>query len=110
MAKGTGIPTQSILAVPDFVQNVVLAANTGQAFDTPTGMAYVVFSFNADFWAKYGSTSAAIPTSSSTIGSSALSSELNPTARNIQSTATTSGISLIADSACKGSMAWFKAG
>lgn len=108
MAKGTGVTIQSILARPDSVQAVVLAANTGQAFDVPTGMAFVAFSMDQDFWVRYGSTAASVPTTSST--SLTTNAELNPTVRNIQSTATTSGISLISATACSGSMAWYKAG
>lgn len=108
MAKGTGVPIQSILTRPDFTQAVVFAAGTGQAFDVPTGMAFVAFSSNVDFWVQYGSTAATIPTSSTTAGTS--SPELNPTIRNIQSTATTSGISLISASTGVCSMTWYKAG
>lgn len=108
MAKGTGVPTQSILVRPDSVQAVVLAASTGQAFDVPAGMAYVAFSFDQDFWVRYGSTAAAVPSTSST--SLTTNAELNPTFRNVQSTATTSGISLISEFACKGSLNWYKAG
>jgi len=108
MAKGTGLPTQSILAVPDAVQAVVLAAGTGQAFDVPTGMACVAFSMDQDFWVLYGSTAASVPTTSST--SLTTNAELNPTVRNVQSTATTSGISIISSVVCSGSLAWYKAG
>lgn len=97
-----------ILSSPDFVQNVVLAANTGQAFDTPAGARVVVFAMDSDFWVRYGSTNAAIPTSSSTVGSSTWAAELNPTARDIGSTVNTTGISIISASAAKGSLAWFK--
>lgn len=106
MSKGTGIPTNSILAAPDFVQGVVLAANTAQAFDTPTGMGYVAFSFDQDFWVKYGSTAAAIPSTSTTAGTS--SPELNPTIRNLASTASCSGISIVSAFGCNGSLAWYK--
>ena len=107
MSKGTGVPTNSILGFPDFVQSVVLTSGTGQAFDTPTGMAYAVFAMSNDFWVKYGSTGAVVPTTSSTAASGP---ELNPTARNVGSTATTTGISIISDYAAKGSIAWYKAG
>lgn len=108
MAKGTGVSTQSILVRPDSVQAVVLAAGTGQAFDVPTGMAYVAFSMDQDFWVRYGSTAAAVPSTSST--SLTTNAELNPTVRNIQSTATTSGISIVSAFACNGSLNWYKAG
>lgn len=98
-----------ILSSPDFVTNVVLSSGVGQAFDVPTGARVCVFAFNQDFWARYGSTNAAAPSSSSTVGSSTLASELNPTARDIGSTVNTTGISVYSDSAAKGSIAWYKA-
>lgn len=106
MAKQTGVPTPSILQFPDFIQAVVLSSGVGQAFDVPTGMGYVGFSMNADFWVRYGSTAASVPSTSSTSGST--NSELNPTYRNVGSTAATTGISLVADTAVKGSLNWYK--
>ena len=105
MAKNTGLPQFSMLSAPDVVQPIVLAANTGQAFDVPAGHSFVLFSLNADFYARYGSTSAQVPTTTST-GSTG--SELNPTARNIGSTASCTGISIIAPAAASGSLSWFK--
>lgn len=106
MAKGPGIPTNQILQAPDFVQGVVLAAGTAQAFDTPTGMGYALFSFDQDFWVKYGSTAATVPSSSTTSGTT--NSELNPTIRNIASTASCTGISLISNFTANGSISWYK--
>lgn len=106
MAKQSGVPTPSILQFPDFTQSVVLSSGVGQAFDVPAGMGYVGFSMNADFWVKYGSTAAAVPSTSSTSGTT--NSELNPTYRNIGSTAATTGISIAADAATKGSLNWYK--
>jgi hypothetical protein len=100
---GTRNPTE-ILSCPNFVQSFVLSSGVAQAFDTPTGAGYVAFSMNSDVWVSYGSTSATVPAASST-GSSG--SELNPTVRNIGSTASCTGISIYSDSACKGSLAWF---
>jgi len=108
MAKGTGLSMQAILTRPDFTQAVVLAAGTGQAFDVPTGMAFVAFSMDTDFWVRYGSTAAAVPSSSTTSGTT--NAELNPTTRFVGSTATTSGISIVSAYACNGSMSWYKAG
>ena len=105
MAKGTGLQPNTLLQVPDFVQAVVLASSVGQAFDVPAGMRYVAFSMNADFWVKYGSTAALIPSTSTTAGTS--SPELNPTARDIRSTSLTTGLSIIAPAATSGSMAWY---
>jgi len=105
MPKGTGLPPNTILSAPDFVQHVSLASSVGQAFDTPAGMGYVLFSFRGDFSARYGSTSAANVTTSST---AATGSEINPTIRNIVSTAQTTGISVIADQAITGTLSWYK--
>ena len=103
--KAIGILHPSeILPAPDFVQPVLLVASSGQAFDTPAGASYVIFSFNADFYVGYGSTAAVSPAASST-GSSGF--EQNPTARRL-TTANCTGISLYSDSAAKGSLAWFK--
>lgn len=107
MSKGTGVPTPSILASPDYTQAVILSSGVGQAFDVPTGMGIVGFSMSADFWVKYGSTAAAVPSTSSTAGSS--TPELNPTYRNIGSTLNCTGISIISESTgCKGSINWYK--
>lgn len=106
MSKGTGVPTPSILLTPDYTQAVVLSSGVNQAFDVPTGMGYVGFSMNNDFWAKYGSTAAVVPSSSSTAGSS--TPELNPTYRNFGSTQGCTGISLVSDFATKGSLNWYK--
>lgn len=106
MAKGSNLRVQDVIAAPDFVQAVVLAANTGQAFDTPAGMGKVLFSMTGDFWVKYGSTAALVPSTSTTGGSS--SPELNPTMRDIVSTAACTGISIIAAAVQSGSLAWYK--
>lgn len=104
--KGTGLThPQDILAIPDYVQQAVLVANTGQAFDVPTGANYVVFGANTDFFARYGSTAASVPTTSST--GSSTNAEMNPTARNVGSTLTTTGLSLVAASAGIVTMSWF---
>lgn len=108
MAKGTGLSINQLLSRPDFTQAVVLAAGTGQWFETPTGMGAVIFSMDQDFWVQWGSTAAAVPSSSTTSGTT--SAELNPTTRFIGSTATTSGFSIVSSFACKGSLDWYKAG
>lgn len=109
MAKGTGLPTNSILVAPDYVQGVVLAtgSSNAQAFDVPAGMAYVGFSMNGDFWVSYGSTAATIPGTSTTAGTT--TPELNPTFRNLRSTQATTGIAISAEQVTKGSMSWYKA-
>lgn len=99
-------PTEIIVS-PDYVQQAVLVANTGQAFDVPTGAHYCSFaaSQSVDFWVRYGSTAASIPTTSST--GSSTNAELNPTARNIGSTAATTGLSVIAGSAGYLTISWY---
>lgn len=93
-----------ILGAPNFVQDVVLSSGVAQAFDTPAGAAYVAFAFTDNIRAQYGTTGAALPTTTSTNSSG---SELNPTIRNLGSTLSTTGISIISPSACNGSLAWF---
>ena len=105
MSKGPGIRMQDVMVSPDFTQSVVLSSGTAQAFDTPTGMCFASFAMNNDVWVSYGSTAAAVPSTSST---AATGSELNPTIRNIGSTLATTGISLVSDYATKGSINWFK--
>ena len=94
--KNSGLlhPTE-LIAVSDTVQQAVFVAGTGQAFDVPAGSRYCSFapSLSLDFWVRYGSTAASIPTTSST--GSSTNSELNPSTRNIVSTAVTTGISVI---------------
>lgn len=102
---GTRNPTE-IIVRPDFVQSVVLTSGVNQAFDTPAGAGFIVFSFNADVWVNYGTTTATVPTSSTTSSSN---SELNPTARNITSTSSCTGLSLYSDYPAKGSLAWYHA-
>lgn len=113
MAKGIGLRTESIQIAPDVVQGVVLASSVAQAFDTPEGMGMASFSFDADVYVTYGSTSVLYPSSTTTAGSS--SSEripgaaANPSIRNIVSTARTTGISIIgAAAATRGTIAWYK--
>ena len=106
MSKGPGLNSGDVLNFPDFTQAVVLSSGVGAAFDTPTGMGFVAFAMNQDFWVTYGSTAAAVPSTSSTSGST--NSELNPTMRRIGSTASTTGISLVSDSPAKGSLNWYK--
>lgn len=104
--KNIGIlhPTE-ILPSPDYVQQCVFVAGTGQAFDVPTGAGYVTFSASVDFWVRYGSTAASIPTTSST--GSSTNAELNPTARNVGSTLSCTGVSVISASTGYLTMNWF---
>ncbi len=104
--KALGITNSDEIPQPsNYVQGVVFAAGTGQAFDVPAGAGYVAFSFPSDFWVKFGSTGVVIPTSSTTAGST--SPELNPTARNIGSSAGCTGISLISATTQAGSISWY---
>ena len=96
-----------ILASPDTYTNVVLAGGAAQAFDVPPGAGVVAFSFNTDFWVKYGSTGAQVPTTSQSSASSS-GSELNPTIRNIGSTLACTGISINSAGAGAGSLCWFR--
>lgn len=96
-------PTE-ILKVPNYVNTAVLAAGVGQAFDTPAGCQYVAFGANCDFYAKYGSTAAAVPTTSLSTGEGC---EINPTARNIGSINATTGLSLISASGGNVTMSWY---
>ena len=91
-----------VLAAPNFINVAVLAAGTGQAFDTPSGASIVTFGASIDFYVKYGSTSAAVPTTSMSTGNA--NGELNPTVRNVRSS---TGLSLISASAGNVTMSWF---
>lgn len=104
--KQTGLlhPTD-VPGISDSVQTAVLAANTGQAFDTPAGAGYLIFAGSVDFYVKYGSTTATVPTTSST--SLTTNSELNPTARNLNSTAACTGISIISALAGVVTLSWY---
>lgn len=105
--KPLGVPHPTeVVPFSDTVQQAVLVAATGQAFDTPTGAGFVVFSSNVDFFVRYGSTAASVPSTSST--GSSTTSEMNPTARNVGSTLGCTGISLIAASAGIVTMAWYR--
>lgn len=94
-----------IAASPDTIGIAVLVAATGQAFDVPAGAGFVSFGADCNFIARYGSTSAQVPTSSSTAGST--SGEVNPTARNIGSTQSCTGISLISATSGIVTMSWY---
>lgn len=67
---------------PDYIEDVVLAADTIQRITIPSGAAFVVFSFDGDFRAKIGvvGTDLTLPSASTSNGSG---SELNPAARRV---------------------------
>lgn len=107
MSKNTGLIAPGVIITEsDCVTHVALSSGAGQAFDVPAGKAIANFSFNGDFWAAYGSTSASVPSTSSTANTTA-NSELNPTIRNLVSTASCTGISLVSEVAAKGSISWY---
>jgi hypothetical protein len=90
-------------------QAVVAVAGTGQAFDVPAGAPLC--------WSSRGSGidylgalrldgNASIPTTSSTPGSST-NAELNPSSRNIGSTLSCTGLSVVSASTGYLTMAWY---
>lgn len=109
MAGNTGLVAPGvILADPDCVTLVALGtgSSNAQAFDVPAGKNIANFSFNGDVWVSYGTTAAAIPSTSSTANTTS-NAELNPTIRNIGSTVVCTGVSLASEVAAKGSIAWY---
>lgn len=94
-------------ASSDAIATMVSVAGTGQAFDTPTGAGFVSFGANVDFWVRFGSTVATVPTTSSTANTTANTSVLNPTVRNIGSTLACTGISIVSASTGYIVMEWF---
>lgn len=105
--KTLGIPHPTEVVVSsDTIQQCVFAAGTAQAFDVPPGAGYVGFSSNVDFWVRYGSTTVSIPTTSST--GSSTNAELNPIARNLGSTLSCTGYSVISASTGYLTMAWYR--
>lgn len=102
----TDIPT---FGSTDAIGTMVSVANTAQAFDTPAGAGYVSFSSNSiDFFVAFGSTNAAVPTTSSTPGTTTNRSIPNPDVRNIGSTASCTGISIVSASVGVITMEWFR--
>lgn len=105
---GTGNVTE-VVANSDFIQQAALVAATGQAFDVPTGGGQVAFSatIGVDLWVRFGSTAAAIPTTSTTGGSTTNNTILNPTIRNITSTLACTGYSVISATTGIAVMEWW---
>jgi len=102
----TALNPADILRAPNYVNTAVLSSGVGQAFDVPAGCQFVFFGANCDFHVKYGSTAAALPTSSLSTGSG---NEINPTARNIGSSNATTGLSVITGTTGGGfvTMSWY---
>jgi hypothetical protein len=105
MSGNTGLVAPGvIIGKPESpITTVVLSSGVGQAFDVPAGKNIASFSLSGDFWVAYGSTTAAVPTTSSTGGAV----ELNPTIRFLGSTVSCTGISIISEVAPKGSITWY---
>jgi hypothetical protein len=82
------------LNMPEYVDAIVLVANTAQNYTIPSGAKYLMFSANDDFYVNWGTT-AAVPSASTATGAAA---ELNPGLRSVKSGTAT--ISLIGPRAC----------
>jgi hypothetical protein len=98
-----------VLNYSDAIGTVVCVAGTAQAFDTPAGAGFVSFSPTGgiDFYVAFGSTGATVPTTSSIAGTTANRSVANPTVRNIGSTLSCTGISVVSGSAGVVTVEWF---
>jgi hypothetical protein len=97
-----------VLPAPGFVTQVASSgAGAVYAVDTPAGASHVSFGpqIGMDIFVVYGSTAASQSTSPSTAGTSP---ECNPTARNIGSTASTTGLSIAFSASGICSLSWFK--
>ena len=81
---------------PSYIDARFLAATTNEAHTIPTGARIVVFSAEADFWARPDAT-AAIPSADVTDGSG---SQLNPANWNIEANTTINVISATAQTVC----------
>lgn len=94
----------------DYVETIALEADALLRVAIPSGARFVLFSFEAPFWAKLGTvaTSFSLPNLSTGDGSGG---ELNPAARRIPETldgiATPTHLCLRASVACKGSLAFY---
>lgn len=100
--------TAFTVSFPDYIEDVVLAADTLVRVPVPANARYAVFSFSGDFRAKIGivSTGLTLPSSTSTDGTG---SELNPAARYIPSGTTSTHICLRSPLAQTGSIAFYEA-
>lgn len=90
------------VAPSDYVDNRVLAAAVAEQHTVPAGANWVLFSSDADFYAKFGTNpTAAVPAADVTDGTGSL---LNPTVRYISGVAK---ISLVSSSACVVTMEFY---
>lgn len=102
--RGKTFTTVAVLTANSVVTvNPPLLNNAGFSGAPATAVAkYVLFSGNADFFVSYDQANAAIPSSSSTAGTSP---ELNPTMRIINDV---TNINIVAGGACIVTMMWFQ--
>lgn len=98
-------------AFPDYVEDVVLAADTLVRVPIPAGATFVLLAFDGDVRAKLGvaTTQLALPGATTADGSG---SELNPAARRIPAklgdgATSPTHLCLRAPAACKGSLAFY---
>ena len=91
----------AMIMTPSDTLSSVALTTSAQAIDIPAGAQFASFSCNSDFYAQYGiAGAAAVPTTTTTAPSTALNcSELNPTIRDLHSTAKTTALSVIAPAA-----------
>lgn len=99
---------------PDYVDALVLVANTPQTYTLPAGAKYVIFACSAgNFYVNWGGTNAAA-TAAAVPGSNVVNgnaSEVNPEAREIpDSVIKTGSISVIGDSAAVLTIACYRGG
>lgn len=89
----------------DYIEAVVLTAATLTRIPIPAGATVVLFSFNADVWAKFGQVgdSISVPSATSTTGAAP---EFNPNSRDIPKGAT--HVLLISESSAKGSLSFYR--
>ncbi|NNM75081.1 hypothetical protein [Enterovirga aerilata] len=98
-------------AVADYVEDVVLAADTLVRVPIPAGARFALFSFDGDFRLRLGvsNTTFALPSATSTNGTGSI---LNPAARRIpetlgDGTTVPTHLCLRAPAACKGSIEFY---
>lgn len=89
--RGFG-PQGRVPARPDFVTSCLLTT-TAQAFDVPAGGRFVSFAGTTNFAVTWGTTSAIFPAATSTAGTTG--AEINPLTRDVGSTLSTTGFSMV---------------
>ena len=96
---------------PDYIEDVVLAADTLVRIPLPAGARFVTFAFDGDMRAKLGTSTTTLSLPASTTGDGS-GSELNPAARRVPAkladgTTGPTHLCLRAPAACKGSLAFY---